>query len=164
MGAPRASAPQALTATARWLRIGAVGAAVLVADQLTKWWAVNALADGPIEVLGPLQLRLVRNLGSAFGLLPGAIAPFIAIAAVVVVVVLLRASRTLEGWGGPVAVGLVLGGAVGNLVDRVFRQDTPGPLGGAVIDFVDLGWWPVFNVADAAIVVGAAVLVLVLAR
>jgi signal peptidase II len=85
--------------------------------------------------------------------------PLIGIFAVVVVVLLVRFGRTVVSPVGTVALGLVLGGAVGNLVDRLLR-DGSGFLHGAVVDFIDLHWWPIFNVADSAIVVGGLLLVL----
>lgn len=133
----------------------AVAGVVVAADQATKWWALRALDDGPVD-LGILDLRLTFNSGAAFGLGKG-FAPVLVVAAVVLLVVLLRRGWLVAGRAPAVAAGLVLGGAVGNLLDRLFRD--PGLLRGDVVDFVDLRWWPVFNLADGAIVVGAAVLV-----
>lgn len=87
----------------------------------------------------------------------------IGLAAAAVAIGLLWTGRTVPGRLGAVAVGLVLGGAAGNLADRAFRAGD-GFLGGAVVDFVDLQWYPVFNLADAAIVVGAGLLLLATAR
>lgn len=137
--------------------VGAITVAVVAVDQLTKWWAIAALGDGPVDLVGGARLRLVHNPGTAFGL-ASRYAPVIAIAAVVVVVAVLAATRSLRGGPALTGIGLVLGGAMGNLGDRVLREGG-GFLGGAVVDFVDLGWWPVFNVADAAITVGAVLLV-----
>lgn len=137
-------------------------AVVVALDQATKWFALRGLDDGPIALFWGIDLRLVFNTGSAFGV--GAdLSPFIAVASVVVVVVLLRTGRGLAGWPANLGIALVVGGAIGNLIDRVARAGD-GVLGGAVVDFVDLGWWPVFNLADAAITVGAPLLVLALAR
>ena len=123
-----------------------------------KTWALDALDDGRvIDLVGSLRLRLVFNTGSAFSIGAG-IGPVLAVVGVVVVLVLLRASTTVQGAAARAALGLVLGGALGNLADRAFR-DGDGLLEGAVVDFVDLQWWPVFNVADAGIVVGAVALV-----
>jgi signal peptidase II len=134
-----------------------VAGAVAVADQTTKWWALRALDDRAID-LGPVDLRLSFNSGTAFGL-GGGVAPVLVVVAVVVLVVVLARGGLLAAAPSAVAAGLVLGGAVGNLLDRLFRG--PGWLRGKVVDFVDLGWWPVFNLADSAIVVGAVLLVLV---
>lgn len=136
--------------------IGAVAVAVVVADQLTKWWALRALADGPID-LGPVRLAVTRNRGAAFGLGAGFF-PLIVAGAVVAVVLLAGSGRVVRRPVVAVAVGLVLGGAVGNLIDRLVRS--PGWLRGSVVDFVDLRWWPVFNLADSAITVGCLVLLL----
>lgn len=133
----------------------------LAVDQASKAWAVDALQTRTIDVVWTLRLQLVHNSGAAFSLLSGRGAgPAIALVAVVVVGVLARTSRMFASRWGTVAVGLVVGGAVGNLADRVFRSHD-GFLRGEVVDFVNLQWWPVFNVADACIVVGAIVLAVV---
>jgi signal peptidase II len=138
--------------------VAAVAGIVVVADQASKWWALQALGPTGIDVVWTLRLRLVFNTGTAFGL-GSRFAPLIAILAVVVVAVLLRTGSALEGTWARLSLGLVLGGAVGNLLDRLFRAGG-GLLGGAVVDFIDFGWWPVFNVADMAITGGAALLAL----
>jgi signal peptidase II len=132
-----------------------VATAVLVADQLTKAWALSALADGPIAVVGPVRLALARNTAGAFGL-GGAFVPFLAVGALVLVLVLVTRGEVTRRPILAVAAGLVLGGAFGNLVDRLVRS--PGLLRGAVVDFVDLRWWPVFNLADSAITCGCLLL------
>jgi signal peptidase II len=135
-----------------------IAAAVLVADQLAKWWVVNTLPGDPIELIpGVLYLRYVTNPGAAFGLLPGA-GSFIALAAIAAAVVIVMVVRRLPGRLEAVAMGLVLGGALGNLVDRIFQG--PGLLDGRVVDFVDFEYFPAFNVADSAITVGAILAVL----
>jgi signal peptidase II len=134
---------------------GATAAAVVAIDQVTKSWALDALADGPVDVVWTLRFNLSFNSGAAFGLGRG-VAPLLIAVGVVVLVVLIGASRsTATTAASAVALGLVAGGAAGNVADRVFRDH-----GGAVVDFIDLQWWPVFNVADAAITCGAALLVL----
>ncbi|MGH8773609.1 MAG: signal peptidase II [Jiangellaceae bacterium] len=135
----------------------AVAAAVVILDQVTKLMAVAWLRDGRIvEVVdGILQLRLVRNPGAAFSFATDKTIVF-TVAAVAVSVVILRSSRRITSRAWAVALGGMLGGAVGNLVDRVLRE--PGFLRGHVVDFLELPNWPVFNVADSSIV-GAAVLV-----
>ena len=139
----------ALTATA---------AAVVAVDHLTKWWALQELTSRDIDLVGSLRLRLVFNTGASFGL-GSRFAPLIALLAVAVVVGLLGFGRQLRGIVPRAAIAVVVGGAVGNLLDRIFR-DGSGFLGGPVVDFIDLQWWPVFNVADIAITVGAVVLAL----
>ncbi len=141
---------------ARWSLLLGVAAAVLAADQLTKWWAVETLDTRTIDVVWTLRLHLTINYGSAFSLARGRGA-VISLLALVVVAVLLRSGRYATRPGTAVAIGLVFGGALGNLIDRAFREGD-GLLGGGVVDFIDLQWWPVFNIADAAIVVGALLL------
>ena len=130
----------------------AVAAAIVVLDQLTKIWAVAALSDGPVEVIGTiLQFRLTRNPGGAFSLLTG-LTPVLAILAVVMVVYIVRTTRRTSDAVMAYSLGLVLGGAVGNLVDRMVRS--PGILRGEVVDFIKVPNWPTFNVADCAITIG----------
>jgi signal peptidase II len=141
-----------------WPWVLGVAVAVIVIDQITKWWAIERLSDGPIAVVGSLRLRLVFNEASAFSIGGGAAwGPFVTVVGLVVIVGLLWFVRATPGRLPAVAAGLVVGGAVGNLIDRAARSDR-GFMGGGVVDFVDLGWWPVFNVADAAVVVGVVLL------
>jgi signal peptidase II len=145
---------------ARWALLLAVAALVLALDQLSKAWVVSELGDGRIiELVGSVRLRLTMNYGSAFSLANGRGA-LISLLALVVVAVLLRTGRHARSPVMAVALGLVVGGALGNLIDRAFRAGD-GFLGGGVVDFVDLQWWPVFNLADSAIVVGAITLFVV---
>lgn len=133
--------------------------AVLAADQLTKWWALVALDEGRvIDIVWTLRLRLVFNTGAAFGRFDG-LGPVIAVVAVVIAAVLLRRGTLAPERRNSIALGSMAGGALGNLVDRLVRAGD-GFLGGAVVDFIDVQWWPVWNVADMAIVVGGAALVL----
>ncbi len=136
--------------------IGAI-AAIVAIDQLTKAWAVAALADGPIHVFGEtVEFELTRNGGGAFSRFQG-MTPVLAVGAIIVTVVLFRVlRRTTDTWL-VVALTLVLGGALGNLMDRFFRA--PGFLRGHVVDFVSVGWWPVFNVADSCVTIGAVLLI-----
>jgi signal peptidase II len=144
----------------RWALLLAVAVVALALDQLSKSWAVSALDDGHVvELVGSLRLRLTMNYGSAFSIANGRGA-VISLLAIAVVAVLLRTGRHARSLPMAVALGLVLGGAVGNLVDRAFRAGD-GLLGGGVVDFIDLQWWPVFNVADMAVVSGAVLLFLV---
>ena len=134
--------------------VGVTAATVVAVDQVTKAWALRTLDDRSIHLVWTLRLHLSFNSGAAFGVGRG-LAPLLVVVAVVVLVVLVSlAGRTATTPLGGVALGLVLGGAVGNLADRVL-----GGHGGAVVDFIDLQWWPVFNVADAAISCGALLLV-----
>ncbi len=147
----------------RLLVLLAVAAGVLALDALTKLLAVRELSDRePISLLGgALTLRLVRNPGAAFGMAQGLTVVLTGVALVVVVVILRMARRLRSGWWA-VALGLVLGGALGNLTDRLLRA--PGPGRGHVVDFLELPRWPVFNLADSAIVVAGVLMVLLAAR
>ena len=135
--------------------VAAVAAAVVVVDALTKQWAVSGLADGPVHLFGSVRLSLTHNKAGAFGL-GGAFVPFLALAALGLVVFMVVTGSATERVPVAVALGLVLGGAFGNVADRVFRS--PGFLRGAVVDFVDLRFWPVFNLADSAITCGCILL------
>jgi signal peptidase II len=131
---------------------------VVAADQLTKHWAVNRLSGGrEIEVVWTLQWNLAFNSGMAFSRGQG-LGPIIAVVATVVIVWLLVSLRTSAGPLNTFGIGCVIGGAAGNLIDRAFRQD--GWLRGSVVDFIDFQWFPIFNIADIAINVGAAALIL----
>jgi signal peptidase II len=132
-------------------------ALIVTADQLTKAWAVSALADGPKHVIGDfLVLDLARNSGSAFSRFRG-YTPVLAVVAIVISVFVARAVRQATDRWTLVGLVLVLGGALGNLADRLARS--PGFLRGHVVDFVGIGPWPLFNVADSCITVGAILLV-----
>ncbi len=131
---------------------------VVALDVLTKVWAVHELADAPVSIIGDtVDLRLARNTGGAFSLFQ-AFTPLLAVLAIVVAFFLVRAVRRADDTLLLVALSLVLGGALGNLVDRVFRS--PGFMRGAVIDFVHVSKWPTFNVADSAVTIGAILLVI----
>lgn len=147
----------------RHLLVVVVAAAWLALDQLTKSWALHALRGGEqIDVVWTLRFSLAYNTGAAFSVGGGkGVGPWIALLAVVVVGVLAWQGRSVRRPLGAVALGLVIGGALGNLVDRAFRTNGAGFLHGAVVDFIDLQWWPVFNVADIGVVVGAILLVFV---
>ncbi len=134
-------------------------AVVYLADMATKYLAVKHLAGrDPVRVVdGLLQLRLVRNPGAAFGIGVNMTIVF-TLVAVVVVVVILRMARRLYSTSWAVALGMLLGGALGNLTDRIFRP--PAVFRGHVVDFLELPHWPVFNIADSAIVVGGCLMVL----
>jgi signal peptidase II len=142
-----------------YLRLFGAAAAVVVLDQITKGWALRALADGPVDVIdGVLTMRLTYNPGGAFGLLQG-LPGFFLVATVLVIGIILIWAHRLEDPRLIVPLGMVLGGGLGNLADRVFR-DT----GGQVVDFIDLHVWPVFNLADSAIVIGVLLILLLSAR
>jgi signal peptidase II len=139
------------------LRVWAgVALVAYVLDQVTKWWAQHSLTVGvPRPLVGDLvRLDLTHNAGAAFSVGTG-YTIFLTGVALVVVVACLRLSRRLGSRGWAVALGLLLGGALGNITDRLFRS--PGPLRGHVVDFVQLPHWPVFNLADASICVAAVI-------
>ncbi|NNE73223.1 MAG: signal peptidase II [Acidimicrobiales bacterium] len=138
--------------------MAATGAVVLVLDQLTKWWAVEELTGRTIDVVWKLRFNLVRNPGVSFSLGEG-LGPIVAVVAVLVVGWLTWMARRQHSWAAIVALGCVAGGALGNVVDRVFRSDD-GFLGGEVIDFIDFQFYPVFNVADMGVVLGVIALIL----
>jgi len=130
-----------------------VAGAVLVLDQLTKRWAVENLAHHtPVEVLGPLlRFTYTRNSGVAFGLGAGLPFPYYLFSIVAVVAILyLFLRRTEHTFPRQLSLALILGGAIGNLVDRLAS--------GEVVDFIEIGWghwhWPVFNIADTAVTIG----------
>jgi signal peptidase II len=131
--------------------------AVALIDQLTKHWAVNALDDRDIDVFWTLRFHLGFNTGMAFsrGQNWG---PAIGVVALVVIVVLLLNLRRQPGRMTDISVGLIVGGAIGNVLDRLFRS--PGWFRGAVVDFIDFQWFPIFNVADMGITIGGGLLVL----
>lgn len=131
---------------------------VFVLDLLTKILAVDYIAPGdPVRIIGDtVTLTLVRNPGAAFSMATG-MTWLLTLVAIGVVIGVIKIGRTLRSPWWALGLGLVLGGALGNLVDRIFRS--PGPLQGHVVDFVSVGWWPVFNVADSSIVCGAILLV-----
>src|SRR3954469_26031148 len=148
----------------RGLLLVLVALVVLAADVITKVVVVATLeGERPVRILGGLiYLQLVRNPGAAFSMATGMtwVLSLIAIAVVVAIIWILPRLRSV-GWA--VGLGLVLAGALGNLSDRIFRA--PGPLRGHVVDFIsvfapDGNVWPVFNVADSAICVGGALIVL----
>jgi signal peptidase II len=143
----------------RW-QLCTVSIAVVIIDQATKAWAIGALDESSID--GPFgsSMRLVYNRGSAFSIGEG-LGPFFGVLAIAVSIAMFWIVRNVERRWVVFGLGLIQGGAIGNVIDRIVR-DGDGFLGGAVIDFLEIGdWWPVFNVADVAIVVGG-VLVAVL--
>ncbi len=131
---------------------------VIVFDQLTKHWSLNALGSGrTIKIFWTLQFNLVFNSGMAFSQGQGA-GRIIGLLAIGVVIGLLMSLRKAMSRVTTIGTGLLVGGACGNILDRLFRGN--GWLGGAVVDFIDLQWFPVFNVADSAVTIGAGFLIL----
>ena len=131
--------------------------ALVALDQLTKSWAVASLSDGRVvHVLWTLQFALGFNSGIAFSQAQG-MGVLVAIVALVAVAFLVRAMVRSHDPLPAIAYAMVAAGALGNVCDRVFRGD--GFLDGHVVDFIDLQWFPSFNVADAAITVGVVLLI-----
>ena len=133
---------------------------VLALDQASKWWILVSVMNPPqlIEIMPMFNLVLTWNRGVSFGMFAMGhdIGPWIlSIVAVVIVTALLFWLRKAEGRLVPIAIGLIVGGAIGNVIDRMIH--------GAVVDFLDVYWgsyhWPAFNVADSGITVGAVLLV-----
>ena len=146
---------------AAWLYVTA--GLTYLADRITKLWAERSLAGRPpVTVIpGVLQLNYTTNSGGAFGL--GQSAPWaFAAATIVVAAAIVASSFRLRNGLTAVSLGLILGGGLGNLTDRAVRGD--GLLSGRVVDFIDFHVWPVFNIADCGIVIGAFLLALATGR
>jgi signal peptidase II len=131
-----------------------IGAGVVVVDVVTKSWALHRLASGPVHVAWRLDFDLSLNSGSAFSLFTGQTVLITGVAVFLVAMLLVMVWRAAS-FGRAAIVGLIMGGALGNLGDRLFRDEH-----GSVVDFIDLQWWPIFNVADIAVTVGAVVFAL----
>jgi signal peptidase II len=164
-GPPTSGDPAARPRRTAVLAVTAAG--LFVADLVTKVLVVAELAGRePVRLLGgALYLTYARNPGAAFSFAEGATVLFSAVAAIVVAVIVRTASR-LRSLPWAICLGLILGGAAGNLVDRTFRS--PGPLRGQVVDWISAfdpagRVWPIFNVADSGIVVGGILAVLLAA-
>lgn len=128
---------------------------VVAVDQVTKSWALGSLRDGPIDLFWTLRLRLTFNTGAAFSIGSGFPWLFVILGVLVLGAMTILVLRSDMARGPAVGLGMIAGGAIGNLLDRVLRDHD-----GAVVDFIDLQWWPVFNLADASIFLGVMVLLL----
>jgi signal peptidase II len=150
------AARQSAAHPSHWLALGAIAVAAITADQVTKHVVTSSLALGEeTHVAGPLSIHYVQNSGIAFGLFGGATAFVTLFTALAVAWMLVFFARSGARHGlVPVALGFLIGGSTSNLVDRLRL--------GHVTDFLDLGFWPAFNLADSFIVVGVALLVLAL--
>ncbi len=162
----KSGGPAGLTVGVPRRRIGtllAVAVAVLGLDIASKAAVVATLSGHPpIRLVdGFLKLRVDRNAGAAFSFAPGLTIVF-SLIAISVVVVILRSSRRIRSLPWAITLGLLLGGATGNLVDRIFRS--PGLFRGWVVDWIQVPHWPVFNLADSAIVCGGILAVLLSIR
>ena len=168
MQATRGAAVAAAVDPTRHRRIALLLAAagiILVADVVSKVLIVATMEDegqAPVSVIdGVLRIAYSRNSGAAFSIGRGATLLFTAVA-LAVVVVIARQARRLASRRWALSLGLLLGGALGNLTDRLLRS--PGPFRGHVVDWIQLPHWPVFNVADIGIVAGGCLAVLLAAR
>ena len=126
---------------------------ILVADQVSKSLAEAHLGLTPKHVVGPFGFELTYNTGSSFSLLQGSSIPLMVLDVILVIVLLVVARRT-ESTGIRVGLGLMMGGALGNLADRLARHHDRG-----VVDFITLPHWPTFNLADSAITLGTLVII-----
>jgi len=145
------------SSASKWLAYVLI-AGVIVVDQLTKHWSLTALnASKTIKIFWTLQLNLVFNSGMAFSQGQG-VGRVIGVLAIGVVIGLLMSLRKPMSMMTIIGTGLLVGGACGNILDRMFRGN--GWMSGAVVDFIDLQWFPVFNVADSAVTIGAGFLIL----
>jgi signal peptidase II len=158
-----AAAPRIGSATRRLLILAAVAATAYALDVISKVIVATRLADHPPVKIIPsvLDLELTRNPGAAFGMATGATVLF-TLVALIVVGVIVRSARRLGSTAWAVVLGLLLGGALGNLTDRLVRA--PGPLRGEVVDWIHLHHWPIFNLADSAIVIGVVLALILSSR
>ena len=132
-----------------------VAALVILLDQVTKEMALRSLTDGPVDAIeGVLRWRLAFNPGGAFGIFQEHSEIFL-VATLVVIGLILFWVRRLDDPRLVIPLGLIVGGGLGNVADRVFRDH-----GGRVVDFIDLHVWPVFNIADMAVVIGVAIILI----
>jgi lipoprotein signal peptidase len=161
--APSGGLPDTEHAPRRVGVLVSVAVLALVLDVVSKSIVVARLTGRePIELLGGLlTLRVTRNSGAAFSIATG-LTVVLTLIAIGVVIAILRTARRLRSLPWAISLGLLLGGATGNLIDRLFRA--PAPLKGHVVDWIELPNWPVFNLADSAIVCGGVLAVLLASR
>jgi len=133
-----------------WLTAGAV----LVLDRLSKWWIMENMnvGDSWAFITGMVNIRFIQNEGAAFGILQGRGLLFILMAIIMIIATIYFIKKYQLPPMAHYALGLIVGGALGNLIDRIMY--------GSVVDFISVGWFPVFNIADSAIVCGGIILVL----
>lgn len=137
--------------------------AIFIVDFLTKSWAISYLSQRePINLIGSvLKLTFVKNSGAAFGIASGATI-ILSLFAIAVGATIVRYAAMVNSRGWIIVMGLVLGGVMGNLTDRIFRS--PGFLRGHVIDWIELPKWPVFNIADSAIFIATGIAIVLTMR
>ncbi|MBP1762099.1 MAG: Lipoprotein signal peptidase [Firmicutes bacterium] len=133
-----------------WLTAGAV----LILDRLSKWWIMGnmSIGDSWALITGIVNIRFIQNKGAAFGILQGGRLLFILMAVAVIIATVYFIRKYQLPLLAQYSLGLIVGGALGNLIDRIIY--------GSVVDFISVGWFPVFNLADSAIVCGGILLVL----
>jgi signal peptidase II len=161
VGSPTSATPDPIASRRGTHRLlfAAVAVGLLVLDQVSKIWAVDALDRGEIiDVVWTLRFKLAYNSGASFSMGEGW-GRWIAVVAVLIVGLLVWQGLQVRSRLSALALGMIVGGALGNVLDRAFRAGGDGFLGGSVVDFIDFQWWPVFNVADMGVVVGAILLV-----
>jgi signal peptidase II len=171
--ATQITTPHRLAPARRWGLVIGMAVAVIALDQLSKRWALGRLSTGDVvDLIGSLRFRLAFNTGMAFSKGSGSGA-IIGVVALGIVAVLAFVARKVDSMVQLVLIGIVMGGALGNIIDRVMRvgevnpftgETATGFMSGAVVDFIDLQWWPVFNIADAAVVCGGIALAILSAR
>lgn len=137
----------------RWIVV-VVASLVVILDQVTKTLAESHLATHSVKLIGPLSLELVYNSGVAFSIGSGSTA-VVTIVELAVLVAVVAYVRKIKSGVTALGFGLVIGGALGNIADRLFRHNN-----GAVIDFIHTGFWPTFNLADSAVVIGIVVIIM----
>ncbi|CAB4926575.1 unannotated protein [freshwater metagenome] len=147
----------------RWRTLLSVAWFIWILDLATKAWVVSRLSHRTsIKVIGEFfQLTYIRNSGAAFSFATGATI-FLSLFGVIVVFVIIYFAPRIDSKGWSIVLGLVMGGVLGNLMDRIFRE--PGFMRGHVIDWMQLPHWPIFNVADSAIVCAAGLSMVLTAR
>lgn len=147
----------------RWRTLLSVAWLIWILDLATKAWAVSQLANRePVKILGSFfQLTFIRNSGAAFSFASNATL-FLSLFGIIVALGVIYCAPKITSKGWSVVLGLVLGGVLGNLMDRIFRE--PSFLRGHVIDWMQLPHWPIFNIADSAIVVAAGLAMILTAR
>jgi signal peptidase II len=156
---PASERPVVLSNRRLTVAVAVIAGLVLIADQGSKLLAVHQLTGrGRVDLIGSLfGLQLTRNAGAAFSTATGA-TWVLTLIAIAVVLTIIRFARRLGSRGWTVALGLLLGGALGNLIDRLFRA--PGFMRGHVVDFLEFPHWPIFNLADSCIVTAACLIAL----
>jgi len=132
--------------------VAIVASVVIVLDQITKIWAASELVDRDIDLFWTARFNLTRNYGSAFGLGSG-LGRWLGVLILFVVAGVLYYARSVTDRRMLGLLGAIAGGAIGNLIDRIVRAED-GFMSGGVVDFIDFQWWPIFNIADIAVVCG----------